>query len=86
MTGYYNIDKLLRTGGRYLICFGERSNGKTFQALMYGLKQYLKYGNKIAILRRFREDFKGKRGGAYWDNLMFDGNGKNHIKIMTLFF
>lgn len=83
MTGYYNIDKLLRTGGRYLICFGERSNGKTFQALMYGLKQYLKYGNKVAILRRFREDFKGKRGGAYWDNLMFDGNGKNHIKELT---
>ena len=34
---YYNMKKLLNTGGRYLICFGERSNGKTFQSLLFGL-------------------------------------------------
>ena len=83
MSSYYNIDNLVKTGGRYLICFGERSNGKTFQALLYAMKQYLKYGNRVAIIRRFREDFKGKRGGAYWDNLVFDGKGENHIKKMT---
>jgi hypothetical protein len=80
---YYNISKLMNTGGRYLICFGERSNGKTFQALLYGLKEYLTSGNKVAIIRRFREDFKGKRGGAYWDNLCYDGSGKNHVKELT---
>lgn len=82
-TKYYDITKLMKTDARYLICFGERSNGKTFQALLYAFKQYIKYGNKIGIIRRFREDFKGKRGGAYFDNLMYDGNGFNHVKELT---
>lgn len=80
---YYNMKKLLNTGGRYLICFGERSNGKTFQSLLFGLSEYIKHGNKVAIIRRFREDFRGKRGSAYWDNLCFDGEGKNHVKELT---
>lgn len=80
---YYDITKLMNTGAKYMICFGERSNGKTFQALLYGLKEYVKHGSRVAIIRRFREDFKGKRGGAYWDNLVYDGNGHNHIKELT---
>lgn len=80
---YYDISKLLKTDARYLICFGERSNGKTFQALLYALKEYIKYGNKAAIIRRHREDFKSKRGAAYWDNLVYDGKGHNHIKELT---
>ena len=80
---YYDITKLMNTGAKYMICFGERSNGKTFQALLYGFKEFVKHGSKIAIIRRFREDFKGKRGGAYWDNLVYDGNGHNHIKELT---
>lgn len=80
---YYDISKLMKTNARYLICFGERSNGKTFQALLYAFTQYIKYGNRIGVIRRFREDFKGKRGGAYFDNLMYDGNGYNHVKKLT---
>lgn len=80
---YYNINKLMKTNARYLICFGERSNGKTFQALLYGLQEYIKHGSQVAIIRRFREDFRGKRGGAYWDNLVYDGEGKNHVKELT---
>lgn len=82
-TKYYDISKLLKTNARYCICFGERSNGKTFQSLLYAFTQYIKYGNRIGIIRRFREDFKGKRGGAYFDNLMYDGNGHNHVKELT---
>ena len=77
------MTKLMKTGGRYLICFGERSNGKTFQALLYGMKEYLKHGSQIAIIRRFREDFRGKRAAAYWDNLVYDGKGHNHIEELT---
>lgn len=80
---YYNISKLMKTNARYLMCFGERSNGKTFQSLLYGLKEYCMHGSQMAIIRRYREDFKGKRGGAYWDNLVYDGEGKNHIKELT---
>ena len=37
MSKYYSMQKLLKTGARYLIAFGERSNGKTYQALEYAL-------------------------------------------------
>ena len=80
---FYNISKLLKTNSRFMLCFGERSNGKTFQALLYGLERYLKYGVKIAIIRRYREDFKSKRGANAWNNLISDHNGHNHIKELT---
>lgn len=80
---FYNIVKLLKTGARYYIVFGERSNGKTFQILLHGLKKYLKNGGQIAVLRRWKEDFRGKRAAAYFDNLVCDGEGHNHIEELT---
>ena len=83
MSKYYSMQKLLKTGARYLIAFGERSNGKTYQALEYALTQYVKTGGQVAILRRNKEDFKGKRAGAYWDNLICNGDGVNRVKQLT---
>lgn len=80
---FYNISKLLKTKARYFIVFGERSNGKTFQILLHGFKKYMKTGGQIAVLRRWKEDFKGKRASAYFDNLVCDGNGHNHIQELT---
>ena len=40
MTKYYSMKKLLATGARYCIAFGERSNGKTYQAQEYGVQEY----------------------------------------------
>ena len=80
---YYSMKKLLATGARYLICFGERSNGKTYQALEYALTQYVKHGGQTAILRREIVDFKSKRAGAYWDNLVCNGEGVNRVKELT---
>lgn len=80
---YYNIQKLLKTGARYFIVFGERSNGKTFQVLLHGFKKYMKTGGQIAVLRRWKEDFRGKRAAAYFDNLVCDGEGHNHIEELT---
>ena len=80
---YYNIGKLLKTKAKYKIVFGERSNGKTFQILLHGLKKYLKSGGQLAVIRRWKEDFKGKRAQAYFDNLVCDGNGHNHVKELT---
>lgn len=83
MSKYYSMEKLLKTGARYLIAFGERSNGKTYQALEYSLIQYVKHGGQTAILRREKEDFKGKRASAYWDNLICNGEGRNRVKEIT---
>ena len=80
---FYNISKLLKTKARYFIVFGERSNGKTFQILLHGLKKYLKGGGQIAVLRRWKEDFRGKRAQAYFDNLVCDAKGHNHILELT---
>lgn len=80
---YYSLEKLLRTKSTYFLVFGERSNGKTFSILLHGTKKYIKTGGQIAVIRRWKEDFKGKRAQAYFDNLVCDGNGHNHIKELT---
>lgn len=80
---YYSMAKLLKTGARYLIAFGERSNGKTYQALEYALTQFVRHGGQTAVLRREKEDFKSKRAGAYWDNLVCNGEGINRVKELT---
>lgn len=82
---YYDLTKLNKVGknAKYKICFGERSNGKTFQILKHGLEKYIKTGGQLAVLRRWQEDFKGKRAAAYFDSLICDGNGFNHISEMT---
>lgn len=58
---YYSLNALLKTNADYNIVFGERSNGKTYAALAYGLQQYIKTGKQFAYIRRWREDLRGKR-------------------------
>ena len=79
---YYSLDRIKNTGARYRIVFGERSSGKTFACLDEIVKNYFKSGmrDQGCVIRRWREDFKGKRGATMFDNLCFDGNGKNRIK------
>ena len=80
---YYSLTQIKKLGCRYNLIYGERSSGKTHAIQCEGLEKYLKNGEQMAILRRWREDFKGKRGQAYFESLMKDGNGKNKIKIMS---
>ena len=79
------MSKLLKVGkgAKYLICFGERSNGKTYQCLLRGLTHHVKTGKQMAIIRRWKEDFRGKRAAAYFDNLICNGNGENKVKELT---
>lgn len=80
---FYNISKLLKTKARYFMVFGERSNGKTFQILLHGLKKYLQDGSQIAVIRRWKEDFKIKRASAYFNNLVCDAKEHNHVIELT---
>ena len=77
---YYSLTNILKKNARYNMIFGERSNGKTYSVLDYAVQRYFKTGKQIAVIRRWREDFKGKRGAAYFDNLVFNGEGVNKIK------
>lgn len=70
---FYSLKNILKKGAQYNMIFGERSNGKTYAALKYGLQQYCEHGKQMAILRRWREDFIGKRGTVMFDALVSNG-------------
>lgn len=61
---FYSLKSLLSKNAQYNIVFGERSNGKTYAVLKYGLEQYIKDGSQMAIIRRWQDDFTGKRGAT----------------------
>lgn len=62
-TKYYDISHLTKDypDALYYVVFGERSNGKTYSALDYALRNYYqKGGEQFAYLRRFGEDVRKK--------------------------
>ena len=62
MNNFYRLEQILAKKCQYNIIFGERSNGKTYAALEYGLRRYIETGEKMAYIRRWKEDYRGKRG------------------------
>ena len=68
-TKYYSLDPILAKHAQYNVIFGERSNGKTYSVLKYALKRYAERGEQLAIVRRWLDDFRGKRGQQMWDAL-----------------
>lgn len=70
---YYDINPILKTDAKYMIIYGERSNGKTYAALKYGIEQYAKNNSQMAIIRRWQDDFVGKRGQAMFNALVENG-------------
>ena len=70
---YYRLDNILKKEAQYNIIFGERSNGKTFAVLEHGLKIFAETGKQLAIIRRWKEDFRGKRGQSIFDAINDSG-------------
>ena len=70
---YYSYNKILSINCKYNIIFGERSNGKTYGALENALKEYVESGHQAALIRRFFEDFRGKRGQSMCEALVVNG-------------
>ena len=69
-TEYYDVAHIDKFNAHYNVIFGKRSNGKTYSVLK---KIIVNYGTKKeqgAYLRRYREDFKGKRGATMFDSLI----------------
>lgn len=58
---FYNLNSILSKNATYNIIIGERSNGKTYSILKYGVEEYFKSGGQIAIVRRWKEDITGRR-------------------------
>ena len=67
---YYSLKNILAKKAQYNVIFGERSNGKTYAVLKYGLQHYAERGEQLAIVRRWQDDFTGKRGATMFDALV----------------
>lgn len=70
---YYSLDAILAYNAHYNVIIGERSNGKTYACLSYALKRYIDTGEQCALLRRWADDFRGKRALQMWTALVADG-------------
>lgn len=70
---YYSLDNILSKNADYNIIFGERSNGKTYAALKYGIERYINTGEQMSYIRRWREDLRGKRAENLFANHVANG-------------
>lgn len=70
---YYDLGEILAKNADYNLIFGERSNGKTYAALRYGLEQFINTGKQMAYIRRWREDLRGKRAESLFANHTANG-------------
>lgn len=71
---YYTLKNILAYGAQYNIIFGERSNGKSYSVYHYGINQYHRTGEQMAIIRRWTDDFTGKRGATMFDSITGTGD------------
>lgn len=67
---YYSLNNILSKKCQYNVILGERSNGKTYSVLQYGIEQYFETGKQMAIIRRWLEDFRSKRADVMFDALV----------------
>lgn len=70
---FYSLNKIKELKCQYNLIFGKRSNGKTYSVLNEIIENYAKTGQQGAYLRRYREDFIGKRGQQMFSALVSDG-------------
>lgn len=70
---YYSLERVLRQNCRYMMIIGERSNGKTYACLDRTIERYFKEGSESGYIRRYREDFRGKRGDSLYSNHIANG-------------
>lgn len=79
---YYSLNRIKKKNAVYNLIIGERSNGKTYALLYESVKNYIKTGGQVAIVRRWKEDIKGKRASAIYNainenNVVYDlSNGE----------
>lgn len=80
----WDVRNILSKEAVYNVIYGERSNGKTYGVLLYGLISFFNDNSEMAIVRRMDEDFRGKRGATMFKALQENGvisllsNGKYH--------
>lgn len=69
---FYDLRPILKKDAVYNIIIGQRSNGKTYGLLKYGIQNYFKTGKQFALLRRWDIDIKMKRATSMFSVLNND--------------
>ena len=77
---YYNTNAIDKKNATYNLIFGERSNGKTYALLLKGLKSYIKNGDQMAYVRRWKEDITGRRASRLFAGINENGEVKRLTK------
>lgn len=70
---YYSLKRILERNATYNMIIGERSNGKSYSVHEYAAEQFYKNGGQLAVVRRWQDDFTGKRGAAMFDGIVNSG-------------
>lgn len=70
---YWNSKRIDSVNARYNIIVGERSNGKTTNILEKILRNFIKTGERGAILRRYEMEIAGHRGASVWNAIVDRG-------------
>lgn len=61
---YYSLNNILKKDAHYSVVFGERSNGKSYSVLKLMIENWFRNNKQSAIVRRWQDDFKSKRGAT----------------------
>lgn len=89
---YYTLDNMIKKcpDAKYYVAYGERSNGKTFAGkylALFGyhknginINGYLDDGSQYAYLRRYDEDFRGKRAQTLFDDIIHNPERGNILE------
>lgn len=70
---YYSLKRILERNATYNMIIGERSNGKSYSVHEYAAEEFYKNGGQLAVVRRWQDDFTGKRGAAMFDGIVNSG-------------
>ena len=80
---YYDISAIDSTGADYRMIYGERSNGKTYQALKKVLEEYLKSGRPSVYARQQDANFKYQDMKELFTGLTKNEDGENVLLDMS---
>lgn len=70
---WYSLNQILKYNAIYNMIIGKRSNGKTYAVQEKILKDFCDGKGQGAIIRRWEEDYRGRRGQATFQALVDNG-------------
>lgn len=69
----FDILHLLKLKPEYIIVWGERGSGKTYNALCWALYRYFAFGQKLVYIRRWKEDLNKSLQAKLWQGIVSNG-------------